>query len=157
MNRLIIAGILCVALAANASAADPAKKGKKKVAPDKGPDIALLFNKLDTNNDKKLSLQEFEAFNGLNGENAKKAAKAAKAKKPNKSVKKAAKVAQKAKKPNKAGKAKKAKKGAKPSLGNSVKAQWFKKLDVNNDNYLSLDEFTKIKEVVGEMAKKKKK
>ena len=73
MNRLLIAAALCLGLVSVSEAA-PAKKDKKKPGADKGPDIALLFNKLDTNNDKKVSPKEFESFNGLMADKAKKAA-----------------------------------------------------------------------------------
>jgi hypothetical protein len=50
---------MVLTLAAPASAAD---KKKKK---DKGPDTSAIFAKLDTNNDQKLSKDEFAAFKGL--------------------------------------------------------------------------------------------
>ena len=159
MNRLFIAVACCLCLA-SVSVAAPAKKDKKKPAAEKGPDIALLFNKLDTNNDKKVSPKEFESFNGLMADKAKKAAKAKKANKPanaNKAAKKAGKVAKKAGKVKKAGKAKKAGKGNQSTGSASQKAEWFKKLDANSDGFLSLDEFTKVKEVVGAPAKAGKK
>ena len=203
MCRLFIVAAACLCLVSGTEAAGPAKKDKKKPGADKGPDIALLFNKLDTNNDKKVSPKEFESFNGLMPENAKKAGKANKAnklvsadsepkkpgkvdnkankpkkaekakkagkeaKKAGKSLKKSKKADKKAKKSKKAGKAskktKKAGKAKKAGKGNqstgsaSQKAEWFKKLDANSDGFLSLDEFTKVKEVVGAPAKAGKK
>src|SRR5262249_15616010 len=54
-----------------AQAADEKKKKKKT----EGPDLAALFAKLDTNNDKKLTKDEFNAFKGLQAQKAEKAGK----------------------------------------------------------------------------------
>ena len=65
MTRILSAAAvfgLVLALAAPAGAED--KKKKKKPA-QKGPNVAAVFTKLDTNADKKLSKDEFAAFHGL--------------------------------------------------------------------------------------------
>jgi len=54
---------LLLSLAAPAGAADEAKKKKKDAK--KGSEATALFDKLDTNKDKKLSKDEFAAFKGL--------------------------------------------------------------------------------------------
>lgn len=139
MTRLMmIAALLCFGIASTASAADAEKK-KKKAAKKQGPDIAALFNKLDVNQDKKIDKKEFEAFTGLMAD-----AKAKKAKKAKQVVAKADAADAKAKK-------KAAKKTAKTAPTADLaknRAEWFKKLDANNDGSLTLEEFTKIKEVI---------
>jgi Ca2+-binding EF-hand superfamily protein len=54
---------LLLSFAAPAGAADEAKKKKKDAK--KGSEATALFEKLDTNKDKKLSKDEFAAFKGL--------------------------------------------------------------------------------------------
>lgn len=140
MNRLMmIAALLCFGIASTVSAADAEKK-KKKAAKKQGPDIAALFNKLDVNQDKKIDKKEFEAFTGLMAD-----AKAKKAKKAKQVVAKADDAAD-AKAKKKA--AKKAAKTAPTADLAKNRAEWFKKLDANNDGSLTLEEFTKIKEVI---------
>lgn len=138
--------ICLLAFVATADAADAKKK--KKATPDKGPDIALLFDKLDVNKDKKVDQNEFKAFTGL----------AANTALPAKKKKKEVAVTTVAAKPDKK---KKKKQNTVSSELAKKQAEWFKKLDTNNDNALSLDEFTKVKEVVmgdaPESPKKKKK
>src|SRR3954470_14789220 len=54
---------LLLSLTAPAGAADEAKKKKKDAK--KGPEATALFEKLDTNKDKRISKDEFAAFKGL--------------------------------------------------------------------------------------------
>jgi Ca2+-binding EF-hand superfamily protein len=63
MTRLLSIAIafgLVLSLAATADAADVKKKKKKE-----GNPLDAVFAKLDTNNDKKISKDEFNAFKGL--------------------------------------------------------------------------------------------
>lgn len=65
MSRFISAAAvlgLLLGLTATAGAADEKKKKKKK---NQDSDIAAVFNKLDTNGDKKLSKDEFSKFTGF--------------------------------------------------------------------------------------------
>ena len=135
MTRLLLAALLCVGLATAAPAADAAKK-KKKADKNQGPDIAALFDKLDVNKDKKVDAKEFEAFTGLTPDaKKKKKAKQVAAQTDDEKAKKKA--------------AKKAKKKAAPDPDLAKKrAAWFKKLDTDKNGTLSLEEFTKIKEVI---------
>jgi Ca2+-binding EF-hand superfamily protein len=66
MNRYVSAAAvlgLVLALTAPAGAAD--EKKKKKKANTQGSEVTALFTKLDTNQDGKLSKDEFNAFKGF--------------------------------------------------------------------------------------------
>lgn len=133
---VITAGLLLTATATDA--AD--KKAKKAKKPADA--TAALFKKLDTNNDGKLSTDEFsklaEVKKTLKAANPKKKAKPAKAKKANKVAK-----------PKKAGKK------------TDKSAALFKKLDTDNNGSLSSTEFAKLNETTKALKaanpKKKKK
>ncbi len=104
-----------------AKADKAAKKAKKKIG-----DLDALFTKLDTNNDKKLSKEEF------------------------------AKIADEQKKKKAANAAANAKKAAKkPGKAKAKIETVFAKLDENKDNFLSLDEFKKYTGLKGEKKKAK--
>lgn len=108
---------------AKAAKGKKAKKGKKgKKGANK---LEAKFKQLDTNNDGKLSKEEFQKRKELK-----------KAKKANKQ--KTAKAGKKANK-QKTAKAGKGKKGKKGGL--------FARLDTDKDGYLSLDEFKKMREM----------
>jgi hypothetical protein len=74
VNRFLSAAVafgMLLGLTATAQAADEKKKKKK----NEGPDLSALFAKLDTNNDKKVTKDEFNAFKGLQAQKAEKAGK----------------------------------------------------------------------------------
>ena len=113
-------------LVAPVAAAPPADKNENtpNKADKKAGALTALFKKLDTNNDGKVSQAEFaklkDAAQAIKGEVGKKT------------------------KPAKVAKAKKAKKAAKKA---DKTAALFKKLDTNNDGFLTPAEFQKLKEV----------
>jgi hypothetical protein len=66
MKRVLsVAAVFALLLSLAAPAGAAAEAQKKKKDAKKGPDTAAMFAKLDTNNDKKLSKEEFAAFKGL--------------------------------------------------------------------------------------------
>jgi Ca2+-binding EF-hand superfamily protein len=104
--------------------------GADAAAPKKkannGDPIAALFAKIDTNGDKKISKKEFEDYKGpLHGNAGKENGNVAKEN----------------------GKAAKGKGMAKDAI--------FTKLDTNGDGFLTMEEFSKIKEIMAEAKKKK--
>jgi Ca2+-binding EF-hand superfamily protein len=73
MNRFVsAAAVFALVLGVTTTARADDEKKKKK---NQGPDLSALFAKLDTNNDKKLSKEEFSKFTGLAEQKAVKAGK----------------------------------------------------------------------------------
>jgi Ca2+-binding EF-hand superfamily protein len=148
MKRILTLAI-AIALTFGTTDAFAAKPEKKKKKSNLGPDIAKVFNELDANHDGKVSKSEFNAFKGLP------AAETPKADKKKKKKDKA--VSLIAAKPEKKADKKKKKKSAGTAITLEQRSEWFKKLDADNDSSLTIDEFSKIKEIAGAAAPAKKK
>lgn len=123
-SRTILSLIVLAGLALPISAGDAEKKAAKKKE-----QLQTIFKKLDTNNDDKLSKEEFAKLDEVT-----KALKADKAKNADKKKKKADKKEPADKKKKKADK--------KKAKGKADEA--FVKLDANKDSFLSKDEFAKL-------------